>query len=152
MNNKKPSQLKAACSVSEMAQMLELSRARFYQLLNAGFFPPPIYSLRTRRPFFDAKLQQACVEIRETGVGYNGEYILFYAPRKTTSDAPKKASKQGNGAQYKELVETMGSMGLEASSAQVKEAVELLYPHGSEKEDQGVVIREVFRFLKKKGV
>jgi len=135
-----------------MAQMLELSRARFYQLLDVGILPPPIYCLRTKRPFFDAKLQQACLEVRETGIGHNGEYILFYAPRRPVSDTPTRTSngKKASGAQYKDLVETLGMMGLEVSSPQVAEAVKALYPDGVAKEDSGVVIREVFRFLRKR--
>ena len=156
MNRKKLSNMKAVCSVSEMAQKLELSRARFYQLQNVGAFPPPIYSIKTRRPFYDIRLQQICFEIRETGIDFSGEYILFYSARKNTSDNPRKSSTSNNGrrsgknSQYQELIETLGMMGLEVNYVQVQEAVKELYPDGIEAEDQGVVVREIFRFLKKR--
>jgi len=52
---------KAAVSVSEMARIVGLSRSRFYGLVNEGVFPPPVYDLRTRRPFYDLDLQQRCL-------------------------------------------------------------------------------------------
>ena len=41
---------KAIVTVSEMARMCGLSRARFYQLQKAGIFPSPVYDVSTRRP------------------------------------------------------------------------------------------------------
>ena len=39
MSNKKMSIKKPIVSMTEIAQMVHLSRARFYQLLEQGFFP-----------------------------------------------------------------------------------------------------------------
>jgi len=69
MNNQKMPVLKPIISVTEMAKMLNLSRARLYQLLEQGIFPQPIYDLRTHRPLYDAKLQERCLEIRNSGIG-----------------------------------------------------------------------------------
>ena len=44
--------LKAVCTVTELAKKLDLSRARFYQLLKMGIFPKPAYCIRTRRPIY----------------------------------------------------------------------------------------------------
>jgi hypothetical protein len=43
---------KAVVSVSEMARMVGLSRARFYQLQQAGVFPLPVYDVASRRPVY----------------------------------------------------------------------------------------------------
>jgi hypothetical protein len=51
-------QTKAVVSVAEMARMVGMSRARFYQLLNEGVFPPPLYRIETRRPFFNQQMQE----------------------------------------------------------------------------------------------
>lgn len=77
--------LKAAVSVSEMARSLRLSRARFYELIEAGILPPPIYLIRTKRPFYNAELHAVCLRVRETGEGLNGEPVVFYAARATTT-------------------------------------------------------------------
>jgi hypothetical protein len=77
---------KAVYSVSETAHSVGLSRARFYQLVEAGVFPTPIYDIRTRRPYYTAELQEICKKIRQTNIGQNGLPILFYSPRQNLSD------------------------------------------------------------------
>ncbi len=52
-------QTKAAVTVAEMARMVGLSRARFYQLQDAGIFPLPLYDVSTRRPFYDEEAQKS---------------------------------------------------------------------------------------------
>ena len=148
MNNKKLSDLKPIVSVSEMAKMLNLSRARLYQLLELGILPKPLYCERTKRPYFTAELQSKCLEVRETNVGANGQYILFYSPRKNTA-TPRKTTKKINPI-YDEFAETLNSMGLSCSATEVQRTVEELYPDGIDNLDGGVVIRDLFRHLKSK--
>ena len=140
---------KAVCSVSEMAAQLELSRARFYQLIEAGILPQPIYDIRTKRPYYDQELQEQCLQVRATGIGVNGQYVLFYSPRKQNSNSPKRSVGK-KVSKHQELADTITAMGLEVSVEQVESALNELYPQGSDGEDQGVVVREVFRFLKKR--
>ena len=73
-----PSGLRAAVSVSQMAKMLRLSRASFYEHVRRGNFLAPIYSLGTRRPIYTAEMQQRNLEVKATQMGANGEYVLFY--------------------------------------------------------------------------
>ena len=121
-----------------------LSRARFYQLLGTGFFPKPLHDERSKRPYYNLDLQQKCLECRQSGVGIDGSFMLFYSPRKKeTKPRTKKVDPQ-----IKELTETLESMGLETTAEQVKQSLPELYPEGAEKVDQGVVIRELFRHLK----
>ena len=61
MTNKKLSNMKAVVSITEISKMLQLSRARFYQLLQSGFFPKPKYDDRSKRPYYDIALQQKCL-------------------------------------------------------------------------------------------
>ena len=91
---------KFAITVSEMARMCGLSRARFYQLVGTAF-PYPVYSVSTKRPFFDEELQKMCLEVRRRNCGIDGRPILFCsrpAVPKTKSHrggsaSPKKAAK-----------------------------------------------------------
>ncbi|AQT68250.1 hypothetical protein STSP2_01406 [Anaerohalosphaera lusitana] len=154
MAKHKTSKLKPIVSVKQMAEMLNLSRARFYQLLDEGIFPQPIYDLRTRRPLYDARLQKRCLEVRDTGIGDNGRYILFYSPREKSESQPRKQNKGKTTAnlKYQELTETLNSMGLDCSAKEAGSAIEEIYPEGIEHEDEGVVIREIFRYLRQKGV
>ena len=145
MNNKKMSINKPIVSMTEMANMVQLSRARFYQLIESGFFPKPKYDERSKRPYYDLELQKQILESRQSGIGADGSYMLFYSPRKNGTSSPKKKHVD---PVVKELGETLESMGLETTPELVKQGLVELYPDGTEDVEQGVVIRELFRYLK----
>jgi hypothetical protein len=139
---------KAVISVSEMANLLSMSRARFYQLLQAQLLPLPLYDLRTHRPFYNQELQEKCLEVKQTGIGISGQYILFYSPRKNNESAPKKSAPK-KASKYQDIREALATMGLDVSDEQVSKAVTDVFPDGIENRDQGVVLRELFRYFKK---
>ena len=144
MSTKKLSISKQVFSITEMAMNCNLSRARFYQLLGSGFFPKPLHDERSKRPYYNLDLQQKCLEARQSGIGCDGSFMLFYSPRKKgTKMRTKKID-----SQTKELTETLGSMGLETTVEQVQQSLPELYPDGTEGQDQGLVVRELFRHLK----
>jgi hypothetical protein len=146
MNDYNMSNLKPYISVSAACQLVGLSRARFYQLIEQGIFPQPIYHIRTKRPYYDIALQKKLLEIRDTCIGENGDLIIFYSPRKNKSTSTPKKKKVD--PVVKELTEILNSMGLETTTNRVKQGLTELYPAGIKDVDQGVVIRELFRFIK----
>src|ERR1043166_9731973 len=79
---------KAVVTVSEMARMVGLSRARFYQLQKAGVFPAPAY--QAGRPVYTEEQQQVCLEVRRKHRGVNGEPVLFYARRRGIEPGKRK--------------------------------------------------------------
>jgi len=136
--------LKAICSVTELAGKLGLSRSRFYQLQKTGVFPMPVYCIRTKRPFYPLGLQQKCLDIRKTGIGLNGQPVLFNTPRRTKSDNPRNQSDCG----YEELADALRSLGLNVTRNRVKDAVDAMYPEGLAKHPVGdSIIRDLFRYL-----
>jgi hypothetical protein len=147
---------KTVCSVSELAKALKLSRGRFYQLIERGAFPPPIYDLKTRRPYYTLELQQICHEVRSTNIGYDGRPILFYTPRrkKETSESPafsaEKRKKAVSNPQYQELADALANMGLSnVNSQQIQDALTVLFPGQNVNAlDHGLVIRQLFRHFK----
>jgi hypothetical protein len=139
---------KAVVSVSEMAAALDLSRARFYQLLDAQILPQPVYDIRTHRPIYPQDLQEKCLAVRQTGIGSNGQYMLFYSPRKNTGSTPKKSASK-KVSKYQDIREALTTMGLDVSDEQVSKAVADVFPEGIK--DQGIAIRELFRHFKKVG-
>jgi hypothetical protein len=147
MKDKKVS-MKAVVSVSEMAVMVGLSRARFYQLLQAQIFPQPVFDLRTRRPFYTQDLQDKCLTIKESGVGFSGQYFLFYSPRKNNRSVPKNSVLK-KGSKYQDIREALATMGMDVSDEQVSKAVTDVFPDGIESKDQGIVLRELYRYFKK---
>lgn len=143
---------KTVVSVAEMARMVGLSRARFYQLVGEGIFPSPIYCVHTRRPFFNEEMQAECVDVRKRNCGVNGKPILFYSARHPLVQSkpvnkPKSEPKQKN--QYVDLLDGLRSLGLDVTTAQVEPVVKELFPTGIQNLDCGEVIRGVFLRLKR---
>ncbi|MBY0522802.1 MAG: hypothetical protein K2R98_05370 [Gemmataceae bacterium] len=143
--------LKMAVTVAEMARMVGLSRARFYQLQKAGVFPPPQVNPSTMRPFYDQEAQKVCLEVRRKNCGVNGQVVLFYARRQVIAPSkarPKKAEPKKH--PQAELVEALKALGLTATAAEVGEAVADLFGGRTDGKDEGEVIRAVFLHLKRR--
>lgn len=143
---------KAAVSVSEMARMLSMSRARFYQLMNEGVFPKPQYEPSTNRPFFDEVAQQTCLDVRRRNCGVNGRPVMFY-PARSTAPLPKRPAKSKPlskpTSQHDELIDSLAALGLVVTSQQVEAAIQECYPSGVADTCQGGVVRTLFLYLKR---
>jgi hypothetical protein len=144
---------KAAVTVAEMARMVGLSRARFYQLIQAGVFPEPERQADNSRPFFGENRQKECLEVRRRNYGVNGKAVLFYARRLRPVQSPPKprtpvtaaASKVGT---HDVLLEAVKALGLTtATPGQVSTVVAEVYPNGTAGVVEGEVIRTVFLHL-----
>jgi len=146
---------KTVVSVAEMARMVGLSRARFYQLVKEGIFPAPVYDVATRRPFFTEEMQSICMEVRKRNCGVNGKPILFYSPRHPLGHQPRAVkrpkSHPNQKGQYADLLDGLRALGLESITAiQVEPVVKELFPEGIQKLDCGEVIRAVFLRIKRR--
>jgi hypothetical protein len=118
--------IEEVCPVNKLAKKLGLSRPRFYQLQKVGVFPPPVYSIWTKRPMYPQSLQQICMEIRRRGIGYNGLPIIFYSERSDKTD-PSRQRSEGN---YKEIASALENFGIAVSPGQVRKAVSVVFPNG----------------------
>lgn len=140
---------KAVVSVTEMARMVGLSRARFYQLKEAGVFPQPKIDDISGRPVYDQELQRQCVHVRRTNCGINGKPIVFYSRRRDFGTikavSPKKPPKEKTLVKHAELIAGLKSLGLAAVTAnQVDAALAEVFPQGTAKVDPPEVLRAVF--------
>ena len=148
-----PVKTKAVVTVTEMARMCGLSRSRFYQLVDAGVFPQPVYCVSTRRPIYVEEQQEVCLEVRRRNCGVNGRPVLFYArghrqpttakPTRTAKPATRPTSDRGD------LLDGLAALGLATTVAQVEAALAAVYPGGTKGLDQGEVLRQVFLHLKR---
>jgi predicted DNA-binding transcriptional regulator AlpA len=142
---------KVAVTVAEMARKVGLSRARFYQLIQAGVFPAPERHSETSRPYYGEELQRTCLEVRRRNCGVNGQPVLFYARRLPTSTAatrPRKIKAAAKADPHAGLVDAVKALGLKAvTPAQVAAAVAQVYPKGSEGVEENEVIVAVFNHL-----
>ena len=140
-------------SITEMAKMVGLSRARFYQLLGTTF-PHPIYDVATRRPFYNDELQAVCLDVRKRNCGVDGKPLLFYSRRApTTTTKPQRSvtkrppTKPAN--HHASLIAGLAALGLDVTATQVESAVNALYPNGLGDVAQGEVLRAVFLHLRR---
>ena len=145
--------IKEAVSVAEMARMIGLSRARFYQLIGSTF-PPPVYDVASRRPFYTSDLQAKCLDVRHRNCGINGKPVMFYARRMVIAPSrPRLSRKKPISAndQHNDLTEGLKSLGLvDVTAAQVGATVKQLYPCGVKDVDGGEVLRSVFLAIQRR--
>ena len=146
----------SAISVTQMAQVIGLSRARLYQLIDAGKLPGPVYDIRTRRPHYPSQLQEICLQVRRSGIASDGSPLVFYCRRQksivkpqTTSVTQTIESHTSDTHNYADLVEALLEMGVQTDEKTVQEAIEVLAP--PDDVDEGVLLGDLFRHLRKKG-
>ncbi len=143
------SQPKAAVSVTEMAKMVGLSVNHFRSLCKRGAFPMPSYSIHNKRPFFDIEAQQVCLQVRQTNIGHNGSYILFYGPRQRDESMPNGTGKKGKPSEHAVgLAKSLKHLGLEVTAQQVESALPEVFPNGVPSDD-GQAIRALYSHFKK---
>ena len=137
---------KGFITVTEMAELCQLSRSRFYDLTEAGVFPKPALHPSSKRPMYDRTLQDACLEIRQTGIGANGLPVLFNRrPTKKAQSKPLRKPAEEPQADQGDLLDALKGLGLTTTPQAVKEALAALYPYGvCGRIDQGEVVRKVF--------
>ena len=136
-----------AVSVTAMAKAVGLSRSQFYTYINRGVFPWPLYSLATKRPFYTTEMQDDIIESRQTGVGCNGQFVLFYERRSTGTAAPPPSPRR---ASHTALIDGLKSLGLtNVTHAQVEAALAAAFPEGVGGQDDTVVLRAVYRQIRR---
>jgi predicted DNA-binding transcriptional regulator AlpA len=149
MSKKRPASVpedaqKAAISVSEMASLCQLSRSRFYSLVREGVFPGPVRPGGGKRPYYTQELIRRCLDIRRTGIGQDGQVVLFNRRSGTRADRHRPAAPT---ADHAGLVESLRALGLAVPGEAVAAAVRAVFPAGVEGVDQGEVVRRVFLHL-----
>ena len=144
-----PSSAKSVVTVSEMADLCQLSRSRFYDLIEAGVFPKPVLHPSSKRPMYDRDMQEKCLEIRETGIGANGVPVLFNRKPNKGTPPPRKKT-QDRKPDHADLLDALKGLGLTTTPQAVHEAVAALFPNGLTGIDQGDLVRKVFLHLQAK--
>ena len=153
---------KEVVSVSEMARLVGLSRARFYQLVKEGVFPPPSRNDETKRPFYNRAQQEKCLEVRKTNCGANGKATLFYAMRAAASPPSRPRSRQNRvsrslrarnqssrDATISELRHGLTQLGVEdVTDARLRTALAEMYPDGHRDVEAAELLRAVFGRLR----
>lgn len=133
--------LKAAISVSSLCRLLKMSRSQFYWHVKRGTFHAPLYLASNKRPYFTASMVEDNLKARESGVGVNGEYVIFYERRPSRTQADHSA-----------LLEGLRTLGLgTVTPDQLEATLQACFPKGTNGQDEANVLRTVFRHLKRSG-
>ena len=159
MNQQVP--LKEIVTVTEMARMCRLSRARLYQLIGEGIFPTPSRNQQTRRPFFSREQQEQCLLIRRINKGANGNAIMFYGgrpepplPRPKRKRLPISKPRSGQGRQdpvVTELRQGLAQLGVTGvTDAEIRQALTKAYPDGHRDVESSDLLRSVFGELQRR--
>ena len=153
MNNQAP--LKEIVTVTEMARMCRLSRARFYQLTGEGIFPTPSRNDQTGRPFFDREQQEQCLKVRQQNRGANGKAVMFYGCRPEASHPRPKRKRLPNSRSPRvrtrhdpvltELRHGLTQLGMTNSTdADIRQALAAAYPDGHRNVESAELLRSIF--------
>ena len=146
--------IKAAVSVLEMAELCEISRSRWYELVDAGVFPAPVVLLPIKRPVYDRAMIEKCLQIKQTGIGLGGTPVVFNRKLKkiwpTKHRTKPPAKEQPTDPLIEAILDAVKALGLTTTAQAVLEAVAVLYPTGIADQDQGDVIRKTFLYLRGK--
>ena len=155
---------KEIVTVAEMARMLSLSRARFYELKRQGVFPEPTRR-PTGRPVYTRAQQESCLQVRRTHRGINGQPVLFYAvgPRAEAGgkhpQRPKQATAKPRRTAEAQVIPTsvladvqhgLGQLGVEIENERLRTAIGHLYPAGVANVDQSALLMSVFDHLNRR--
>ena len=151
MNNKF-SDIPLYINMSAMAEFLQLSRSRLYQLIDQGVLLKPVYLISNKRPIYTREMALCNLQVKQNNVGINGEIIMFYSARiQATSNKSKKPAEKSSLSSNKhhELIEALESLGLEnITASQIDSAILKCFPDGTENVSEDEILREVFRHLK----
>lgn len=143
---------KSAVSVTEMARMVGLSRARFYQLVKKGTFPPADQDSATNRPCYLEEKQRQILEARRRNLGVDQKPILFYSRRRDLGQTKKVVSRPAKQMdnQQAELIDQLAQAKVIVTAAEVESVVKELFPEGTVGIDPGEVFLAVFKRLQRR--
>jgi hypothetical protein len=140
--------VKAAVSVSSQCRLLKMSRSQFYWHVKRGTFHAPLYLASNKRPYFTASMVEDNLRARDTGIGVNGEFVIFYE-RLPNPVKPETKSSRANNAS---LIQAIKKGGLkDVTNEQVEAALAVCFPEGTSGQDDSVILTKVFRHLKRPG-
>ena len=93
---------------------------------------------------YPSRLQQACLRIRSTGIGFGGQLARFNTPRRSPSAGPRRQCVTGHG----DLAGVLEALGVRVARDELTNAARALYPEGLPQGPlQSAVIDNVVRYL-----
>lgn len=130
-------------TVTEMSEILGISKTRLYDLIRDGILPEPMRNPSNNRPVFNAELTEACRQVIKTRVGINGQPYTPNRRRKTGSGSTGQPSRRDL------LIASLSGLGLNATPRQVDDVLKTL-PDAGRRLEEGDLVKQVFLRLRQK--
>jgi hypothetical protein len=145
-------------NISTMAELLQLSRSRLYQLTDQGVLLKPVYLVANKRPVYTKEMVVRNLEVKHDNVGINKKIVMFYSARPAPKPAKAKRTTKEQAEQpavspsrHTEMIEALEALGLEnVSSSQIDSAILKCFPDGTEDVSEDEILREVFRHMNRR--
>ena len=144
-------------SMTQMAQILNLSRSRFYQLVDDNFFLKPLHLTSNKRPVYTKEMALENISFRKNNFGANKKIVMFYSSRNPSvvTTRKKRAKKDGpkgdisTNNKYSDLIDTLEGLGLNnVTVSQVESILKKSFPEGTDNIDESEILRAVFKSIK----
>jgi hypothetical protein len=90
----------------------------------------PVNCPGTNHLFYTLDLQQQCLQVKQTGIGVNGQPILFYLPRKHRVGKAKRTDDTKPDYFDMRLFGLLKNMGATLSKSQLRTILKRMYPDG----------------------
>jgi hypothetical protein len=143
------------CSVRQMAAKLNISSQRLYQLVKIGIFPPPVYCIWSKKPFYTFEIERVCLKIKKEGLGLNGKVTKFNTKRINTQTKARSVKRTANYNEAGcsnlcyEISMALRNKGINISAKEIKDNFNNIFPHGvKDFKITGESIIAVFRYFR----
>lgn len=154
--NSKYDNIPAYINMSAMAELLQLSRSRLYQLIEQGVLLNPVYLVTNKRPVYTREMAVRNLQVKHDNVGIGGQVVMFYSvrpalkPTKTIRTTKQQAKQPvASTSKHADLIEALEALGMEnITASQIDSAILKCFPEGTEDVSEDEILREVFRHLK----
>lgn len=128
-------------SVAGMCRLLNMSRAQFYIHLKRGNFHKPLLNQKNS-PFYTPEMAAENLKVRATGIGVNGEYVLFYERLVVPEIKPEKPD-------YSPLIDGLAALGMSVTDEQLKTAIKQCFSEKRIDPSDTKILRQIFQHLKR---
>jgi len=128
-------------TIAGMCRLLNMSRAQYYIHLKSGTFHKPLLNQK-KRPFYTPEMAAENIKVRSTGIGVNGEYVLFYERLIVPASKPDKPD-------YSPLIHGLSALGMDVTMERLEAAIKNCFAEKQIDPSDTKVLRQIFQHLRR---
>ena len=129
-------------TIAEMCCRLAMSRSNLFWHLQKGTFHRP-NKLANGRSCFTSQQAQENERVKKTGIGINGDHVLFNERKRPRSTVSRKGSER-----HVEVIGLLNELGISGVTAkEIDQAISHAFPTKPEDLTTSPVLRTLFKYL-----